>query len=456
MCDDVQNCCRICLDRESDHISIIGDSTINLHLKSCLGVSVSPNDHLPKTICMSCVSLLNQFYNFQLNARCSQDWLESSVQEKGKKTAENKVPLQPLPDSEYNSDSLLEFLNNTANIEEYLNNLGKEDIPCIVNMLDRNEHNIEIAKATLKTSKVPSPKKKDAKKFKMDVDILESDLTVIKGLIKKETDPKTKISQVKNDKNIFVCFGCKTKFENVPKLLQHMSLCDIALRTCIHCNMLFNSKQQMQQHSITHNTSVPFTCNCGEQFQTKERLIQHHRTCHTDYAASVGCVYRCKECGDTFKERCQLYKHAKEHIIKSEERVCDTCGHTFMDSVTLAKHKKDEHVKLDNVMYRCKICSFTSIDRKKTYLHVKNHTARPKPTRHLCESCGRSFATRITLDRHMTQHGSDKTACNICSKQFTDSKSLEEHNMFQHSNTIMCEKCGQCVNSYKLNLHTCV
>lgn len=91
-----------------------------------------------------------------------------------KKTSETKTPIQPLPDSEYNSDSLLEFLNNTANIEEYLNNLGKEDIPSIVNMLDRNEHAAEVSKvANLKTIKNPSPTKKDkiksCKKIKIDV-----------------------------------------------------------------------------------------------------------------------------------------------------------------------------------------------------------------------------------------------------------------------------------------------
>lgn len=351
MCDDIQNCCRICLDQESDHVSILGDPTISLHLKACLAVSVSPNDHLPKTVCVSCVSLLNQFYNFQLNARCSQDWLESSVQEKTKKTLENKMPLQPLPDSEYNSDSLLEFLNNTANIEEYLNNLGKEDIPCIVNMLDRNEHNLEMSKPNSKT-KIPSPKKKDAKKLKLEIDVLDSDFSIVKGLKKKEPEPKIKLNHVKVDKNTFVCFGCKLMYDSIPKLLQHMSTCDIVLRTCVHCNMLFNSKQQMQQHSMTHNTSQPLTCNCGEQFSTKERLVQHHKTCHTDYAAVIGCVYRCKECGDTFRERFQLYKHAKEHIIKTEEKVCDICGHTFMGSDALTKHRKEEHEKHENVMYR--------------------------------------------------------------------------------------------------------
>lgn len=354
MSDDVLNCCRICLDIESDHVSILGDPTISLHMKTCLAVTVSPNDHLPKTVCLSCVSLLNQFYNFQLNARCSQDWLESSLQEKMKKTVENKMVIQPLPDSEYNSDSLLEFLNNTANIEEYLNNLGKEDIPCIVNMLDRNEHSIEIAKMNNKTTKVPSPKKKDiSKKFKMEIDVLDTDLQIVKGLVVKETDAIIKVNQVsQHQKNAFICFGCKIKFDSVPRLLQHMSVCDLASRTCVHCDVLFNSKQQMQQHSISHNTSLPFTCNCGEHFQSKERLMQHHKTCHTDYAASIGCVYRCKECGDTFKERFHLYKHAKEHIIKIEERVCDVCGHTFIGSDALSKHRKKEHEKPENVMFK--------------------------------------------------------------------------------------------------------
>ncbi|XP_026738633.1 zinc finger protein 224-like [Trichoplusia ni] len=454
MCEDIQKCCRICLDIESDHVSILGDPTISLHMKSCLSVVVSPNDHLPKKVCSSCVSLLNQFYNFQLNARCSQDWLESSIQEKMKKTSENKMVVQPLPDSEYNSDSLLEFLNNTANIEEYLNNLGKEDIPCIVNMLDRNEQNMEVAKASNKITKIPSPKKRDTpKKFKMEV--METDIQVVKGVLIKDADPKVRTIQAKFDKNSFICFGCKTKFESVQKLLHHLSLCDLASRTCVHCDLLFNSRQRMQQHSITHNTSLPLSCNCGEQFQTKERLMQHHNTCHTDYAATVGCVYRCKECGDTFRERFQLYKHAKEHIIKLEERVCDICGHTFIGSNALNNHRMEEHEKPENVTYRCKICNATSTDRKEMYLHVKKHTARAEPTRHLCESCGRSFATRGSLLRHSSLHGNSKIMCTICNEQFLEKQLLDDH-MRAHIEMVICEKCGQSVNSYKLSQHTCV
>lgn len=118
MCEKLQNCCRVCLDVDTDHVSTLEDPSIQLHLKSCLGITICNNSDFPRSICLSCVAQLNDFYNFQMSARCSQDWIESCIQEKSKKVLETKTIVQPLPGSEYNSDSLLEFLNNTANIDE--------------------------------------------------------------------------------------------------------------------------------------------------------------------------------------------------------------------------------------------------------------------------------------------------------------------------------------------------
>ncbi|CAH2989120.1 unnamed protein product [Chilo suppressalis] len=399
MTEELQKYCRICLDLETDHVSIIGDPTIHLHLKSCLAVTISPGDNLPKSICASCVSQLAQFYNFQLNARCSQDWLESSIEEKSKKCLETKTPIQPLPDSEYNSDSLLEFLNNTANIEEYLNNL-------------------------------------------------DSDIEIVQELLIKETEPKEKNAH-EDDSS---CFACGAIFNDIHKLTQHMSVCDAALRTCVHCKMLFDSKIKMQQHLLTHNL---LSCKCGKQFQSKEKLIQHHKTCLVDYGAVMGCLYRCKECGLTFKERFQLYKHARRHVHKSEEKICDICGHSFIGNVALTKHKLEEHEKSENLMYRCKVCSITSSNRKEMYLHVKSHTFKQESSFHLCESCGCNFSTHSSLLRHLTKHEKMKNLqCNVCSKYFTNDILLKEHKS-QHSKIIICERCGQTVNGSKIDLHCC-
>lgn len=425
MCEDIQNCCRICLDVESDHVPILSDLKINLHMKSCLAMTISPTDDLPKTICVTCVTQLSEFYNFQLNARCSQDWLESSLEEMSKKTTETKVAIQPLPDSEYNSDSLLEFLNNTANIEEYLNNLGKEDIPSIVNMLDRNQENSmdSLSKTNSKIIKQPSPNKRDKVKHKVDmeIDVLDSDIDIVKEILMKETEPKktpikdkilltcfgckskfdnflklshhlsmcdhisrtsvnsNKILNIKqkhslthksgvliqdtdkiksgNEKSILTCFACKSKFDHFEKLSQHLSICDNALRTCIQCNLSFDSKLKMRQHSLVHS-KLTLTCPCGKQFTSKERLAQHHKTCNMD-PVMTGCIYRCKQCHETFKERFQLYKHAKDHVTMAAERICDVCGHSFMGNDALVKHRKVAHGKCENLMYRYQIFIFS-------------------------------------------------------------------------------------------------
>ncbi|KAI5636716.1 zinc-finger associated domain (zf-AD) domain-containing protein [Phthorimaea operculella] len=458
MCENVQNCCRICLDAESDHVSILGDPTIQLHMKSCLAMTVSANDHLPKKVCTSCVAQLNDFYNFQLNARCSLDWLEYNVEEQAKKSSEPKLPIQPLPDSEYNSDSLLEFLNNTANIEEYLNNLGKEDIPSIVNMLDRNQENSldGTTKITniIKPTKQPSPKKKDNVKtktcIKMEIDVLDSDVEIVKELIKKEIEPK-KTSQLK-DKNQFICFACKAKFDNMHKMSQHLTICDYALRTCSQCNLLFDSRFKMLQHSLIH--SKPLTCNCGKQFPTREKLNQHHKACHNDNT-SKNCLFRCKQCKETFKERFQLYKHAKEHVLKMEEKICDICGQVLIGHDALVKHSKDVHGKDPDTLYRCKICQHTSANRSEIYLHIQNRCLPPAPQdRHLCESCGRSFTTKASLLRHVSLHITEYK-CSICKKPFSDVKSRDDH-VLGHIEMTICEKCGQNVSSYKLEGHSCV
>lgn len=323
-------------------------------------MTVSTNDGLPKVICGSCVSQLNDFYNFQHHAYCSQDWLESISQEKAKKSAETKTPIQPLPDSEYNSDSLLEFLNNTANIEEYLNNLGKEDIPSIVDLFDKNEN------AVPKPHKIPTPKKKDIVNkektdMNMEIDVLDSDVLIVKEILLKKLETKVKINKTAttyqksnskpNDKRSFKCFACNENFENISKLVHHLSTCDLALRTCIQCKMLFDSKLQLHKHFASHNSSTIF-CMCGQEFLSMEVLEKHQKTCLIDHGEAMGCSYRCMECGENFKERVLLYQHAKGHILKSEERICDICGHSFIGSSALAKHKQDEHEKPVNALYR--------------------------------------------------------------------------------------------------------
>ncbi|XP_050669753.1 zinc finger protein 37-like [Leptidea sinapis] len=429
---DFLSYCRLCLDIESKHISIFTDSSVSTHVRSCLDINISVDDNLPKDICETCVSQLNSFYNFQLNARCSQDWLESILQEK-QKAAETKTFVQPLPDSEYNSDSLLEFLNNTENIEEYLNNLGKEDIPVIVNMLDRTEGN------TTSISKNQfSPKKSSKTIDNMDIDVLDSEKEVVKEILMKDSE-KNKSEQS------HLCFACQTVTNNIQELSKHLSICDSASRTCVLCKTLFDSKQKMLQHILTHNITAPMTCTCGKLFETKEALISHIKYCNIDHIAAMGFVYRCKKCGVTYPERFQLYRHVKKHILQEEERMCDICGHILNGTDALLNHHKVQHGKSNNILYKCKKCTnFTTLNRKEMYRHIQTqHT--DKDTRHLCDTCGRCFSSQVTLHRHLTTHNQN----NMCTV-----KGMENINRF-HKEFAMCDRCGTTVNTVELPNHTC-
>lgn len=343
------NCCRICLEKESKRVNILEDPTIQLHLKSCLSITVSSNDPLPTFICSACVLELTHFYNFQMNAQYSQDWLQSIIEEKSKKQSEVKTLVQPLPDSEYNSDSLLEFLNNTENIEEYLNNLGKEDMPSLVNMLDKNENSNSLTSFSGCLKQIKCAKKKESKSnYEMEIDVLDSDFEIVKELLLKETTiSKSKVNDKTNQ-----CLACKNVFESADKLTQHYVYCDCARRYCTSCDILFDSKQKLISHKSLYHSSVPCNCNCGEYFNNKNKLLEHYKHCLADFGLVNGLEYRCKECGVTYTDRSQLYKHVKDHVLKSQMKMCFECGHNFVGETALATHKKNVHPIQEDVIFR--------------------------------------------------------------------------------------------------------
>ena len=51
-----------------------------------------------------------------------------------------------------------------------------------------------------------------------------------------------------------------------------------------------------------------------------------------------------------------------------------------------------------------------------------------RPAAHVCDDCGKSFARRYCLDRHVrTKHGQERVTCEKCGLQFTRRDSYLRH-----------------------------
>lgn len=93
------------------------------------------------------------------------------------------------------------------------------------------------------------------------------------------------------------------------------------------------------------------------------------------------------------------------------------------------------------VFFRCKQCNFSTVNRKEMYQHAHKHTA--GKSKHLCESCGQCFTSKLTLQRHSLQHKNMK----MLSEQ---KEKCEAHNI------VICERCGETVlGNTELNNHGC-
>ena len=66
---------------------------------------------------------------------------------------------------------------------------------------------------------------------------------------------------------------------------------------------------------------------------------------------------------------------------------------------------------------------------------------------HVCEICGKSYAQKKVLIRHLTLHNNEKLDCSICNKSFGSKFHLQKHDK-RHNNRELLFECGQCGNNF--------
>ncbi|XP_069364314.1 zinc finger protein 714-like isoform X3 [Maniola hyperantus] len=163
--------------------------------------------------------------------------------------------------------------------------------------------------------------------------------------------------------------------------------------------------------------------------------------------------YKCAECNKYFENRYQRYKHVVR--VHREGHKCDTCGKTFAFKNTLNKH----------VQYKCTMCDKGFRTATALSDHVNyNHMGK---TQHKCPICHKALATRRCVTRHVSrahlgikEKSGDKILCQTCGKAFRDTKCLREHELIHTGEKpLSCDLCGRtfrqsaCLYTHKRRVH---
>ncbi|CAG9583079.1 unnamed protein product [Danaus chrysippus] len=208
-----------------------------------------------------------------------------------------------------------------------------------------------------------------------------------------------------------------------------------------------NNKQDIIKCNIKPNETIP------QSSEVNKRLLPTvSKTESKDEADDIDNVkFKCEVCSATFKSIKSLSAHMIKHTKKGRILSCSICGKEFKKVSHVKRHEKIHEI---NRPHKCSVCSksFSSEDILKEHLN-KHYGVKP----HTCTHCSKSFAHLFTLKAHLRVHTTDKAfLCPKCGKNFYSSTNFKQH-MRRHDGlkTFACAMCPMIfISKGELKSHT--
>jgi len=293
---------------------------------------------LPKTICLDCLTKLNQFNEFFTTTNENQVILEIVFGEKSEVAPATEEVIEEF------------YVKEVKEVEEIIvQEIGMEHDDALD---EENEVIFEITQ----------PEETTTKKRKFDR---------------------------------FDCYICNQKLTSNFAFIQHMNKQHAGKEirySCFYCPNYVKKYRSFTRHLESHQAKR-FTCDiCQRSFSQKITLVQHINS------HSSAKLYECTDCNIKFKQCSSLFKHRKQkHSDYSP--TCSLCNKSFVNNETLQQHLKSKHTESHQKDVKCDEC--TKLFASKSALVYHRMAEHQKGNNdNFCKPCNKRFKTSIVFTRH--------------------------------------------------------
>lgn len=225
---------------------------------------------------------------------------------------------------------------------------------------------------------------------------------------------------------------------------------------CRFCGILLSRRSRRIEHERLHmldQTQEFYKCfHCDKSFNQKSGLIPHFRSCH-GFVPGPPERWKCGICEHKILKPGNMALHyEKEHqnfnfntthstkflttLKVSSERIkppkkpkanlnfwpCSVCGNSFSNYQRYEKHLKQIH-QVDEQQ----IADETSILKSSAILSEYNQVAKKKTGKIPCSTCGKVFASAVTVRAHEKTHLNIQYTCDLCGSSFKVKAYLTAH-----------------------------
>ncbi|NXP51030.1 REST factor, partial [Heliornis fulica] len=206
---------------------------------------------------------------------------------------------------------------------------------------------------------------------------------------------------------------------------------------CKPCQYEAESEEEFVHHIRVHSAKKFFV----EENAEKQSQVKESDSCTAEEVDFSKGPIRCDRCGYNTNRYDHYLAHLKHHNKAGEnERVykCTICTYTTVSEYHWKKHLRNHFPRK---VYTCSQCSYFS-DRKNNYIqHIRTHTGeRP----YQCAMCPYSSSQKTHLTRHMRTHSGEKPfKCDQCSYVASNQHEVTRHARQVHNGPkpLTCPHC---------------